>query len=166
MAQIKVIEGDITAYSVDAIVNAANNDLILGAGVAGAIRRAGGPSIQAECDRHGPIAVGDAAITSAGNLPAKYVIHAAGMSLGSGVTENSLRSCVKASLVLAEKNDVKSISFPAIGAGIGGFSLDRCAKVMKEEVENHLKAGSNLELVQFVLFGENAFFTFKRVIES
>jgi O-acetyl-ADP-ribose deacetylase len=160
VARIEVLEGDITKIEADAIVNAANNDLQLGGGVAGAIRRVGGPTIQAECDRHGPVEVGQAAITGAGDLPAKYVIHAASMSLGSPTTESNLKSSVRATLRLADSHGVKSISFPAIGAGIAGFPVKKCAKVMKKEIEKHLKAGGQIETIKFVLFGTEAYETF------
>jgi O-acetyl-ADP-ribose deacetylase (regulator of RNase III) len=100
MGRIALCEGDITAAEVDAIVNAANSSLVLGAGVAGAIREKGGPSIQAECDAIGPIEVGDAAVTGAGDLPARFVIHAAGMALGGSASEESVRSCARRSLEL------------------------------------------------------------------
>jgi len=99
--RIVLREGDITGQSVDAIVNAANSALLLGSGVAGAIREKGGPSIQSECDAIGPIQVGDAAVTGAGDLPARFVIHAAGMPPGGSASEESIRSCVRRSLELA-----------------------------------------------------------------
>lgn len=166
MAIIQIQQGDITKIEVDAIVNAANNQLLLGGGVAGAIRKAGGPSIQEECDRIGPIALGGAAITGAGNLPAKYVIHAASMSLGQPTEKSNLRKSVRAGLELAEKNNCKSISFPAIGAGIAGFPIRKCAKVMKKEIESHIKGGSNLNIILFVLFGLEAYNVFCEVFEG
>lgn len=166
MDKIKIMEGDITEMEVDAIVNAANNDLKLGAGVAGAIRKKGGPSIQEECDQIGTINVGGAAITGAGNLKAKHVIHAASMSLGGKTTEPNLRSSVKESLRLAKENNLRSIAFPAIGTGVAGFPLDRCAEVMIEEAKAHLVAGSSLEEVCFVLFGEDAYNVFKNELEK
>jgi len=150
--RIRLILGDITDAATDAVVNAANNDLVLGAGVAGAIRRKGGPAIQAECDRIGPIAVGAAAITGAGNLKARYVIHAASMALGSRTTEATLRSSVEHSLRLADEKGLRSIAFPAVGAGIAGFPIRRCAEVMLAAALRHLAAGSSLEEVRFVLF--------------
>ena len=164
--KVRIVEGDLTEMDVDAIVNAANNDLQLGAGVAGAIRKKGGPTIQEECDKIGTINVGGAAITGAGNLKAKHVIHAASMSLGKDTTEPNLRSSVKESLALAKENNLKSIAFPAIGAGIAGFPMDRCAKVMLEEVKAHLEAGTSLEEVRFVLFGNEAFVVFNKEFEK
>src|SRR5262249_2623229 len=126
-------QGDLAQAQVDAIVNAANNDLVLGAGVAGAIRSAGGPSIQAECDKLGSIPIGEAAITGAGNLKARFVIHAASMRLGGRTTEDALRNATRNSLKRAAENGVELIAFPAIGTGIAGFPIDRCATVMLEE---------------------------------
>lgn len=166
MTSIQIQEGDITKVEVDAIVNAANNQLILGGGVAGAIRKAGGPTIQEECDKIGSIALGEAAITGAGNLPAKYVIHAASMSLGQPTEKANLRKSVRACLELADRNNCKSISFPAIGAGIAGFPMRKCARVMKKEVQSYLKGGSNLTRIQFVLFGREAYGVFREVFED
>lgn len=152
--RIVLHEGDITALPVDAIVNAANSRLLLGAGVAGAIREKGGPSIQAECDAHGPVEVGGAALTGAGDLPARFVIHAAGMALGGRADEQSVRAAFARSLELADERGCRSIAVPAIGAGIGGLSPQRCAEVLLEVARAHLAAGSALEEIRFVLFGE------------
>jgi O-acetyl-ADP-ribose deacetylase (regulator of RNase III) len=160
--RLTLVEGDITAQEVDAIVNAANSTLQLGAGVAGAIRKKGGPSIQAECDAHGPIEVGEAAITGAGDLPARFVIHAAGMSLGGHADEASVRSATRHSFALAAENGCATLAVPAIGAGIGGFSPQRCAEVMIEEARAHLDGDTPLEEIRFVLFGEPMY----RVFES
>ena len=116
--RVVIITGDLVEQEVDAIVNAANNDLLLGGGVAGAIRRAGGPTIQEECDAHGPVRVGQAAITGAGNLRARFVIHAASMSLGGRTTRSSLRSAMDDAFRLANAHDVKTIAVPAVGTGI------------------------------------------------
>jgi len=164
--KIKIMEGDLTEMETDAIVNAASNDLKLGAGVAGAICKKGGPAIQEECDRIGTIAVGEAAITGAGNLKAGHVIHAASMSLGGDTTEDNLRSSVRESLRLADENGLKSIAFPAIGTGVAGFPLDRCAEAMIEEVMKHLEAGSSLQEVYFVLFEQEAYEAFNKAYES
>ena len=159
--RIVLCEGDITEQSVDAIVNAANSGLILGAGVAGAIRDKGGPSIQAECDAIGPIEVGDAALTGAGNLAARFVIHAAGMPPGGAATEASVRSCMARSLVIADEQGCRSIAVPAIGAGIGGLSAQRCAEILLEEVRGHLAGPTQLEEVRFVLWGEPTYRVFE-----
>ena len=164
--RIELVEGDITEQEVDAIVNAANSALVLGAGVAGAIASKGGPAIQGECDAHGPIEVGEAAITGAGDLPARFVIHAAGMPPGGQASEESVRSSVRASLVLAASKGLASIAFPAIGAGIGGFSMQRCAEVSLEEARAHLAGDTPVELVRFVLFGEPAYRLFEMVNDA
>ena len=150
--RIVLQQGDITEMDVDGVVNAANNDLKLGAGVAGAIRRKGGPAIQIECDRIGRIAVGEAAVTGAGQMKARYVIHAAGMALGLPVTEDNLRATTKNSLLRADEKGMRTVAFPAIGTGIGGFPVDRCAEVMLAVAAEHLAAGSPLETVYFVLY--------------
>src|ERR1700685_565576 len=131
---IEIRPGDITELDVDAIVNAANNDLQLGGGVAGAIRRKGGPRIQAECDEIGPVPVGGAAITSGGNLKARFVIHAASMQLGGKTSPQSLRSSVAHSLRIAAQKNLKTIAFPAIGTGIAGFPMRECAEIMLHEI--------------------------------
>ncbi len=153
-AKIHFLKGDITNMEVDAIVNAANNDLMLGAGVAGAIRRKGGPVIQEECDRIGSIRVGEAAVTPAGNLKAYYVIHAASMRLGGQTTAETLRSSTRASLLRAEEKGFKTIAFPAIGTGVAGFPMDACADIMIREVLDHLKSRSSLENIYFVLYDD------------
>ena len=164
--RIELVEGDITEQEVDAIVNAANSALLLGAGVAGAIASRGGPGIQRECDAHGPVEVGEAAITGAGELPARYVIHAAGMPPGGQADEASVRASVRRSLELANEHGLRTVAFPAIGAGIGGFSLQRCAEVSLEEARAHLAGESSLELVRFVLFGEPAYRVFEMVDDA
>src|ERR1700686_1014924 len=120
-AKIVILQGDLTEMETDAIVNAANNDLILGAGVAGAIRRKGGEEIQKECDAIGSIPVGYAAITSGGKLKAKYVIHAASMQLGGATTAEALRHSTAHALRLAAEPRLEIIAFPAVGTGIAGF---------------------------------------------
>ena len=134
------MKGDITELEVDAIVNAANTDLLLGAGVAGAIRTKGGPRIQEECDRIGPIRLGEAAVTTAGNLKAHYVIHAASMEMGEETTANNLRNSTRNSLLRAEEKGFKTIAFPAIGTGIAGFPMQDCANNMIREGLGHLKS--------------------------
>jgi O-acetyl-ADP-ribose deacetylase len=159
-------QGDITLARVDAIVNAANNDLILGGGVAGAIRSKGGPSIQRECDKLGPIAIGEAAITGGGNLPARYVIHAASMRLGESTTSDSLRAATRNSLRRANENKVRTIAFPAIGTGIAGFPLDKCARIMLDEIRGHLLGETTLEHIDIVLFDASARAAFERVLAA
>ena len=159
--RIVLSEGDITEQDVDAIVNAANSHLVLGAGVAGAIRAKGGPAIQAECDRIGPIEVGDAAVTGAGDLPARYVIHAGGMPPMGEATEESIASSLRRSLELANVMGCCSVAVPAFGAGIGGFSTQRCAEVLLEEAQRHLDGETSITEIRFVLFGEPTYRIFE-----
>jgi O-acetyl-ADP-ribose deacetylase (regulator of RNase III) len=153
---ISLIKGDITEERVDAVVNAANSYLQHGGGVAGAIVREGGQIIQQESDRIGFVAIGQAVITSAGNLPARFVIHAVGPRWGEGNEDAKLRSAVQNSLKLAERQNFQTISLPAISSGIFGFPKDRCAKIILSAVQKHLKqhpSGSLCE-VRVCLFDE------------
>ena len=159
--RIVIIDGDLVEEQVDAIVNAANNELVLGGGVAGAIRRNGGPAIQRECDAHGPINVGEAAITGAGDLPARHVIHAASMALGGRTTADSLKSSMDHSFRLAREHGVRSIAIPAVGTGIAGFPMDECARVMAASLHDALRGGWMPDEVRFVLFGSVARATFE-----
>jgi O-acetyl-ADP-ribose deacetylase (regulator of RNase III) len=159
--RIVIIDGDLVEQHVDAIVNAANNDLVLGAGVAGAIRRRGGAAIQGECDAHGPVNVGEAAITGGGELPAHHVIHAASMALGGRTTAGSLKSSMDHVFHLAREHDVRSIAIPAVGTGIAGFPMDECARVMAVSLRDALKTGWTPQEVRFVLFGAHAMATFE-----
>jgi O-acetyl-ADP-ribose deacetylase (regulator of RNase III) len=154
--RVVIIEGDLVEQDVDAIVNAANNDLVLGGGVAGAIRRRGGPAIQAECDAHGPIKVGEAAITGAGELRARHVIHAASMGLGGRTTRTSLMASMEHVFRLARDNGVKTIAIPAVGTGIAGFPIGACARVMAECLRTAQHQGWEPEEVRFVLYGAAA----------
>jgi O-acetyl-ADP-ribose deacetylase (regulator of RNase III) len=164
--RIMIKQGDITDMEVDAIVNAANTDLVLGSGVAGAIRKKGGDTIQKECDKIGRIPLGQAVITGAGRLKSKYVIHAAGMELGGIVTEESLKNATRNSLLRAEEEGIKTIAFPAIGTGVGGFPIAECARVMIDAVINHIKNYQNIEAVYFVLFDEKSFIVFDDYLKS
>ena len=164
--KVFIRQGDLTETATDAIVNAANNDLQLGGGVAGAIRRKGGPAIQEECDRIGSIPVGEAAITGGGRLAARYVIHAASMQLGGSTTERNLRASTRNSLLRAKEKGLRSIAFPAVGTGIAGFPMDRCARIMLEEVRAHLDSTTSIERVEFVLFDASARDTFERTLRA
>ena len=164
--RITILQGDLTDQDADAIVNAANTDLWLGGGVAGAIRRKGGPTIQAECDRIGPIPLGEAAVTGAGRLKARFVIHAASMHLGQPTDEESLHLATRNSLRRAAEKSLRSIAFPAIGTGIAAFPLRRCAEVMIEEVLAHLDGPTTLEDVRFVLYDRPAYEMFREVFKS
>jgi O-acetyl-ADP-ribose deacetylase len=163
--KIKLSQGDLTEVDADAIVNAANNDLILGGGVAGAIRVKGGPTIQQECNRIGAIALGEAAITGAGGLKARHVIHAASMRLGESTSEANLRAATRNALRRAHESSLKSIAFPAIGTGIAGFPIERCAQVMLEEARTHLEGPTTLERVEFVLFDRPSLELFEKALE-
>ena len=165
-SKVTLQQGDITEADVDAVVNAANTDLQLGAGVAGAIRRKGGPTIQHECDVIGPVPLGEAAITGGGQLKARHVIHAASMHLGGLTSEESLRAATINSLQRAEEKHLTSLAFPAIGTGIAGFPLARCAQVMLEEIRSHLSGPTSLQRVLFVLFDQPALQVFQQTLSA
>ncbi|MHC4352224.1 MAG: macro domain-containing protein, partial [Planctomycetota bacterium] len=141
---LELLEGDITQVDTDAIVNAANAQLVLGGGVAGAIRRKGGPRIQAECDEIGGTFVGGAVITTGGNLKAGHVIHAVGPRMGEGNEDDKLRNATLNSLKVADENHLKSISLPAISTGIFGFPIERCARIMLETTISYLQGTPDL----------------------
>ena len=164
--RIEIQQGDLTEMNTDAIVNAANNDLQLGGGVAGAIRRKGGPKIQAECDEIGMIPVGGAAITSGGDLKARHVIHAASMELGGRTSAQDLRSSTAHSLRIAAQNGLKSIAFPAVGTGIAAFPVRECAEIMLREAAKHLEGPTSVEKIYFVLFDRDALKTFEEVFSE
>lgn len=157
---LEILQGDLTEMDTDAIVNAANAQLILGGGVAGAIRTKGGPSIQEECNRIGGTHVGGAVITGGGALKARHVIHAVGPRMGEGDEDRKLRDATLNSLRLADEKGLKSIAFPAISTGIFGFPMDRCARIMLGTVKDYLQGDTGLQRVIFCLFGEEAFKTF------
>jgi O-acetyl-ADP-ribose deacetylase (regulator of RNase III) len=161
--KIVIQQGDLTEMAVDAIVNAANNDLQLGGGVAGAIRRKGGDAIQRECDEIGSIPIGGAAITTGGKLKAKNVIHAASMQLGGQTTAPALRRSTAHCLRIAAEKNLKTIAFPAVGTGIAGFPMRECAEIMLEEAVVHLKKPTSLEKIHFVLFDTAAVEVFKEI---
>lgn len=160
--QLEIISGDITALEVDAIVNPANEELKLGGGVAGAIAKKGGPSIQEECDRIGGTPVGTAVITGAGQLSAKHVIHAVGPRMGEGDEDRKLSAAVRSALALADRQGLRTIALPAISTGTFGFPMDRCARILLTEVHRYLQGGTKFETVIVCLYGEEAFETFKR----
>lgn len=160
--KIRIMIGDITERDTDAIVNAANSQLKHGGGVAGAIVKKGGQIIQQESDRIGFVPTGSAAITTAGALKAKYVIHAVGPIWGQGEEEEKLRSAVRKSLQIAEEYKLSSISFPAISSGIYGCPKDMVARVLVNTVVEYLKGESTiLEVVEFCLFDEDTYRYFK-----
>jgi len=163
---LELTEGDITEVETDAIVNAANAQLIMGGGVAGAIRRKGGPEIQKECNKVGGTFVGGAVITTGGNLKAKHVIHAVGPRIGEGNENEKLRNATLNSLKLADQNRLKSITFPAISTGIFGFPIQRCAEIMLRTTIDHLRSSTGLEKVVFCLFGEDSYQVFARQLKQ
>ncbi len=174
MTRIVLREGDITEEQVDAIVNAANSALVLGSGVAGAIDARGGPAIAAACAAHGPIEVGEVAVTTAGELPARVVIHAAGMPPGGQVSEEALRRVLRATFAAAGAEGCRTIALPAIGAGVGGLSMQVCAEISLAEARRHAEAGDaneageggRLEEIRFVLFGEPSYRVFEMVNDA
>lgn len=155
MMILKLVQGDITNIEADALVNAANNELWMGAGVAGAIKRKGGKEIEEEAVKKGPIKHGEAIETTAGKLKAKYVIHAAGMRSDGHINAESLKKSIVNSLKLAEKLKLQSIAFPAIGTGVAGFPLDNCAKIMLKTIKEFNY--SHLEQVIVVLYSDRAY---------
>ncbi|MHC5135258.1 MAG: macro domain-containing protein [Planctomycetota bacterium] len=161
-----MLEGDITEADTEAIVNAANEALVLGGGVAGAIRTKGGPAIQAECNTISPTCVGAAVKTTAGNLKAKYVIHAVGPRMGEGKEDVKLKSATLNSLVLADRDGIKTLTFPAISTGIFGFPMDRCAEIMLQTTIDYLKGETNLERVAFCLYGLGSYKIFAECLNQ
>ena len=160
-AKLELIEEDITELEVEAVVNAANEKLQLGSGVAGAILKKGGPSIQKECDRIGGTPVGTAVITGAGELTAKHVIHAVGPKMGEGDEDRKLSAAVRSALALADRHGLKSIALPAISTGVFGFPLDRCARVTLTEIHRYLQGGTKLDRVVVCLNDDDKFKTFR-----
>jgi O-acetyl-ADP-ribose deacetylase len=152
--QIEVVEGDITALEVDAIANAANDRLWMGAGVAGAIKRAGGEDIERQAVALGPIALGDAVATEAGRLPAKHVIHAAVMGQDLATNGEIVGAATRRSLEVADELELKSLALPAFGTGVGGFPLEEAAEIMIAEVRSF--EPKSLERVLFAVFGAQA----------
>ncbi len=159
--EIKIVQGDITDQEVDAIVNAANDHLWMGAGVAGAIKRKGGVGIEKEAMSKGPVPVGEAVVTSAGALRAKYVIHAAVMGQDLVTNAKYIRDATLNSLKRAEELKIKSIAFPAFGTGVGGFPVDECARIMIRMVKDFSKDAKFVEEIRFVLFDKESYDVFR-----
>ncbi len=165
-AVIEVSQCDITEMDTDAIVNAANAQLILGAGVAGAIKAKGGPRIQEECNAIGGTFVGGGVITTGGNLQARHVIHAVGPRKGEGNEDEKLENATLNSLKVADENKLSSITFPAISTGIFGFPKERCAEIMLGAVNDYLKKGdTGLKKVVFCLHGASSHEIFSDTLE-
>ena len=156
MASIEVLDTDITALAVDAIANAANTQLRHGGGVAGAIARAGGRTVQDESDAKAPIGLGEAVETSGGDMPARWVIHAATMELGGPTSAEIIRRATASTLVKADELGAASLALVAFGTGVGGFPLDEAARIEVEEVRRHLDGESGLERVVFAVHGAQA----------
>jgi len=163
---LELVEGDITEMQTEAIVNAANAQLILGGGVAGAIKRKGGPQIQEACNKIGGTFVGGAVITTGGSLKAKYVIHAVGPRMGEADEDEKLKNATLNSLKLADDNNLKSISFPAISTGVFGFPIQSCAQIMLKTTVEYLKGQTGLENVVFCLYGHDAYRVFANQLKK
>ena len=164
MARVEVRQADITQLEVDAIANAANTGLRHGGGVAGAIVRAGGRSIQDESDQKAPIGLGEAVETAAGSLPAKWVIHAATMELGGPTSAEIIRDATASTLAKADELGAKSLALVAFGTGVGGFAVEEAARIEVAEVRRHVDAGSTLELVVFAVHGDAAQEAFEQAL--
>ena len=162
---LDILEGDLSAQAVDAVVNAANNALWMGAGVAGALKARGGPEIEREAMAQGPISPGEAVVTTGGSLPARYVIHAAVMGQDLKTDAALIARATASALDQAERLGIQSVAFPALGTGVGGFPLEECAKIMIEAVRTHA-ASTSLRRVLFVLYGKVAYQTFAHVSEQ
>ena len=167
---IELIEGDITKMDTDAIVNAANSKLAHGGGVAAAIVKEGGETIQEESNTwifaRGEVPVGSAAITSAGSLKSRYVIHAVGPRMGEGDEDKKLKSAILSSLRMADRHNFTSIAFPAISTGIFGYPVDRCANIMLKTIAEHVKGTTGLEHVVVCLFGKEAYKIFEKTFKK
>jgi O-acetyl-ADP-ribose deacetylase len=167
MASVEVLEADITTLDVDAIANAANTRLMHGGGVAGAISRAGGPEVQRESDERAPIGLGEAVETTAGEMPSKWVIHAATMELGGPTSADVIRRATASTLARADSLGARSLALVAFGTGVGGFPLDEAARIEVEEVRRHLDAdGSELERIVFCVRGAEARAAFERELAA
>ncbi len=162
---ISLVQGDITELEMDAIVNAANDRLILGGGVAGAIRNKGGPIIQKECNKIGGTFVGGAVITTGGNLKAKHVIHAVGPRMGEGNEDEKLKNATVNSLKVMDEYNLKNIAFPAISTGIFGFPIDRCSKIMIDATKEYLQGNSQIDKVIFCLYTASDFEVFEKELK-
>jgi O-acetyl-ADP-ribose deacetylase len=167
-ATLELVEGDITRQDTEAIVNAANTRLIPGGGVDGAIHRAGGPAIEAECRKHGGCPTGEARITTGGNLKARYVIHTVGPVYkdGSHREPEFLASCYRESLKLASAKGIKSLAFPSISTGVYGYPMEDAARVALKTVTDYLAHHPEIERVRFVLFGRAAYQVYEKALQE
>ena len=166
---IRVVQGDIAGFDGDGVVNAANNHLRMGAGVAGALLAKGGPTIQEECDAHvrahGPLALGEAAVTGGGNLPARWVIHAAAMG-DAAPTSVTIRGATRRSLQLAAEHGMSSVTFPVLGSGVGGFSFSEAARAMLLEIRAHALDADLPEVVSLYGYRDEDAATLRRLAEG
>jgi O-acetyl-ADP-ribose deacetylase (regulator of RNase III) len=163
---LEIAQGDITERDEDAIVNPANADLVLGAGVAGAIRAKGGPNIQAECNRKGPVHVGEAVITTGGDLKARFVIHAVGPMWGEGDEDNKLRTAVYRALRVADQNGMRSVAMPAISTGVFGFPMTRAAEIILDTIVRYVANTTPIKKIVVVLYDRATFDTFTGMLEG
>ena len=163
---IRLVEGDICEREADAIVNAANSQLWMGGGVAGAIKRRGGRGIEQEATANGPIPIGESVVTGAGRLTATHVIHAAVMGPDLVTNAEYIRRATLSALARAVELNLRSIAFPALGTGVGGFPVEECAQIMLEAALEHAKGETSLKTIEFVLFGRKAYDAFARVIAT
>jgi len=166
MAEIEVRQADITKLEVDAIANAANTDLKHGGGVAAAIVRAGGQVVQDDSDEKAPIGLGEAVETTAGEMPAKWVIHAATMELGGPTSAEIIRKATARTLQRADELGAKSLGLVAFGTGVGGFPVEEAARIEVEEVRRHAEQGGGVERVVFAVFGEEAREAFEEAVAA
>jgi len=162
MAEIKLLQGDITTLKVDAIVNAANNHFWMGGGVAGAIKRKGGAAIEAEAVGQGPQPVGESVVTGAGSLPARYVIHAAVMGQDLQTDAAKIRRATQTALERAKELGIATVALPALGTGVGGFPVSEAARIMIAEARAHLAGETTVREITFALFGQDAYDAFKQ----
>jgi O-acetyl-ADP-ribose deacetylase (regulator of RNase III) len=153
VAELEVIAADVTSLEVDAIANAANTQLAHGGGVAGAISRAGGPDVQRVSSERAPIGLGEAVETTAGDMPCRWVIHAATMELGGPTSADIIRRATASTLAQADALGARSLALVAFGTGVGGFAVQEAARIEVEQVRRHLEAGSGLEHVVFAVHG-------------
>lgn len=164
MATLEVLDADITRLAVDAIANAANTELLHGGGVAAAIARAGGPELEAESREKAPIELGGAVTTTGGEMPCRWVIHAATMVLGGPTSAEIIRDATASTLEQAERLGARSLALVAFGTGVGGFPMEAAARIEVDEVRRHTARGSRLERVVFAVHGEFARATFERAL--
>ncbi|HJQ74752.1 MAG TPA: macro domain-containing protein [Gaiellaceae bacterium] len=164
MLRLEVREGDIAAVEADAVANAANDALWMGAGVAGALKRAGGDEIEREAMAQGPIPLGSAVATGAGRLPARYVVHGAVMGQDLRTDAELVRRTTRSCLELADELGCRSLALPAFGTGVGGFALADCARIMAEEARSF--ESQSLERVIFAVFGDEAYDAFSSELSS